>query len=88
MSLFFDLPLPSALEEFNINTQIIKFHKVIGYIKHQRSKADFGSFKSPFIPLRNSHEYKRLISDLFREVDENAYLAKFVQLHLRSYWTK
>ena len=36
----------------------------------------------------NSHEYRRLISDLVREFDENAYQAKSVQLHLHSYWTK
>ena len=60
--------------------------KVIGY--HQTSKAGFGSFKSPSIPRRNSHEYRRLISDLVGEVDENPYHAKSVQLHLQGYWTK
>ena len=64
----------------------LKFQKVIGY--HQTSRAGFGSFKSPSIPRRNSHEYRRLISDLVGEVDENAYHAKSVQLHLQGYWTK
>ena len=64
----------------------LEFQKVIGY--HQTSRAGFGSFKSPSIPRRNSHEYRRLISDLVGEVDENAYHAKSVQLHLQGYWTK
>ena len=49
----------------------LEFQKVIGY--HQTSRAGFGSFKSPSIPRRNSHKYRRLISDLVGEVDENAY---------------
>ena len=64
----------------------LKFQKVIGY--HQTSRAGFGSFKSPSILHRNSQEYRRLISDLVGEVDENAYHAKSVQLHLQGYWTK
>ena len=32
----------------------LEFQKVIGY--HQTSRAGFGSFKSPSIPRRNSHE--------------------------------
>ena len=64
----------------------LAFQKVIGY--HQTSRAQFGSFKSSSIPRRNSHEYRRLISDLIGEVDENANHAKSVQLHLQGYWTK
>ena len=64
----------------------LEFQKVIGY--HQNSTAGFGSFKSPSIPRRNSREYRRLISDLVGEVDENAYHAKFLQLHLQGYRTK
>ena len=59
----------------------LEFQKVIGY--HQTSRAGFGSFKSPSI-----HKYRRLISNLVGEVDENAYNAKSVQLHLQGYWTK
>ena len=61
----------------------LEFQKVIGY--HQTSRAGFGAFKSPSIPCRNSQEYRRLISDLVGEVDENAYHAKSVQLHLHGY---
>ena len=57
----------------------VEFQKVIGY--HQTSGAGFGSFKSPSIPRRNSHEYRRLISNLVGEVHENAYHAKSIQLH-------
>ena len=64
----------------------LEFQKVFGY--HQTSRAGFGSFKGPSIPRRNSHKYRRLISDLVREVDENAYHAKSVQLHLQGYGTK
>ena len=61
----------------------LEFQKVIGY--HQTSRAGFESFKSPFIPRRNSHEYRSLISDLVGEVNEHAYHAKSVQLHLLGY---
>ena len=64
----------------------LEFPEVIGY--HQTSRAGFGSFKSPSIPHRNSREYRRLISDLVNEVDENAYQAKSLQLHLQGYCTK
>ena len=64
----------------------LEFQKVIGY--HQTSRAGTGSYKSLSIPRRNSHEYRRLVSDLVGEVDENAYHAKSVQLHLQGYWTK
>ena len=64
----------------------LEFQRVIGY--RQTSRAGFGSFKSPSIPRRNSHEYRRLILDLVGEVDENAYHAKSVELHLQGYWTK
>ena len=64
----------------------LEIQKVIGY--HQTSGAGFGSFKSPSIPRRNSHEYRRLISDLVGEIDEHAYHAKYVKFHLQGYWTK
>ena len=58
----------------------LEFHKVMGY--HETSRVGFGSFKSPSIPRRNSHKYRRLIFDLVSEVDENAYQAKSIQLQL------
>ena len=64
----------------------LHFQKNIEY--HQTSRAGFGSFKSPSIRRRNSDEHRRLISDLVSVVDENAYHAKSVQLHLQGYWTK
>ena len=64
----------------------LEFHKVTGY--HQTSRAGFRSFKSPSILRRNSHRYRKLVSHLVGEVDENAYYAKSVQLHLQGYWTK
>ena len=64
----------------------LEFQKVIRY--HQTSRAGFGSFRSPSIPRRNSHVYRRLISDLVGEVEENAYQAKSVHLHLQDYWSK
>ena len=65
----------------------LEFQKVFGY--HQTSRAVFGSFKGPsIIPRRNSRKYRRLNFDLVGEVDEYAYHAKSVQLHLQHYWTK
>ena len=49
----------------------LEFQKVIGY--HQTSRAGFGLFKSSSIPCQNSQVYRRLISELVHEVDENAY---------------
>ena len=61
----------------------LEFQKVIG--NHQTSRASFGSLKSPSIPRRNSLEYRKHVSDLVGEVDENAYYAKHVQLHFQGY---
>ena len=58
----------------------LEFQKVMGY--HETSRAGFGSFKSPSIPRRNSHKYRRRIFDLVSEVNENAYQAKPMQLQL------
>lgn len=58
-----------------LNTESrLQFQKVTGY--HQISRAGFGLFKSPPIPHRNSHQYRKVISYLVREVDENAYQAE------------
>ena len=64
----------------------LEFQKVMGY--HQSSRAGFGSIIRPSIPAKNSQEYRKLISDLVCEVDENAYQAKSVQLHMQGYWTQ
>ena len=108
--------MPSAIEEFNINTQIsqsqranfsgstsqlkcgfwdvteevldaesrLEFQNAIGY--HQTSTAGFGSIKTPSVAHRNSLKYRRLISGLVREADEDAYKTKSVQFHLQDYW--
>ena len=64
----------------------LQFQKVIGY--YQTSRACYRSFKSPSIPHRNSHDYRRFISDLVHEVYENAYQDKSVHLHFQGQWTK
>ena len=64
----------------------LEFQKVVGY--HQTSRAGFGSYKSPSIHRRNSHKYRRLISDLVGEVDENTNHAKSVQRHFQGNRTK
>ena len=61
----------------------LEFQKVLGY--NQACRAAFGTLKSPSISGRNSNGYKRLISDLVCEVDENKYQAKSVELHLQGY---
>ena len=123
MSVFLNFLLPSAFEEFNVNTQMnqsqsafIKrvcqetdlwvFYSVETWLLevteavvnaesrlefrnikyHLISRVGFGSFKSPSIPCRNSHKYRRVI--YVHEADENAYQAKSVQVHLQAYWTK
>ena len=52
----------------------LEFQKVIGY--YQTSRTGFGSFKTPSTPWKNSHECRRLVSDLVHEVNENACKAK------------
>ena len=64
----------------------LDFNKILGY--HQTHKAGFGSLSLPEVPPKQSHEYRKLLSSLVTEFDEELYHAKAVQLGLQGHWTK
>ena len=64
----------------------LEFQKLIGY--HQTNRAGFGSFHQQEIPHKDSHAYRKLISSVLKEEDEDLFIAKAVQLHLQGYWMR
>ena len=65
---------------------LLHFKKVLGY--HQTNRAGFGSFSTPEVPPKRSHEYRKLMSSLVDEADQGKFEAKAVQLSLQGQWTK
>ena len=64
----------------------LEFQKLLGY--HQTNRAGFGSFHQPEIPHKDSHAYRKLISSVLKDEDEDLFRAKAVQLHLQGYWMR
>ena len=66
--------------------ETLEFKKILGY--HQTNRAGFGSLSIPEIPPKRSHQYRKLVSDVVEELDDNKRQAKAVQLSLQGQWTK
>ena len=66
--------------------EMLKFKEIMGY--HQTNRAGLGSFSTPEVPPKRSHEYRKLISSLIEESDENRFEAKAVQLSMQGNWVK
>ena len=64
----------------------LEFNKILGY--HQTHRAGFGSLSIPEVPPKHSHAYRRLLSSLVNEFEEEKYHAKAVQLQIQGQWTK
>ena len=64
----------------------LAFRDILGY--HQSNRAGFGSKESTKTPSRGTHDYRKLISSLVNEEEEEKLVAKSVQLHLQGNWTK
>ena len=64
----------------------LEFQKLLGY--HQTNRSGFGSFHQPEIPHKDSHAYRKLISSVLKDEDEDLFRAKAVQLQLQGYWMR
>ena len=64
----------------------IDFERILGY--HQHNRAGLGSIKRAEVPLKQTHDYRKLVSSKVQELEEEQYLAKAVQLRLQGNWTK
>ena len=64
----------------------LEFRNIVGY--HQVGRAGFGASSSPQTPDKGTHEYRKLISDINYENDEEVCQAKAVQLALQCHWSK
>ena len=76
----------SALNNVTEAENNLHLKEILGY--HQSNRAGFGSFSIPEIPPKRSHEYRKLISSLVNELDEEKFNAKAVQLSVQGQWTK
>ena len=64
----------------------LEFQKLLGY--HQTNRAGFGSFYQPETPAKHSHAYRKLVSSVLAEEDDEVFRSKAVQLHLQGYWMR
>ena len=64
----------------------IEFERVLGY--HQLNRAGLGSVKHSPLPAKNTHAYRKLVSDKVSDLEEEQHLAKAVQLSLQGNWTR
>ena len=64
----------------------IEFEKVLGYYQHNR--AGLGSIKQTEVPPKQTHDYRKLVSDKVNDLEEEWYFAKAVQLRLQGNWTR
>ena len=64
----------------------LEFQKLLGY--HQTNRAGFGSFHQPETPAKHSHAYRKLVSFVLVEENDEVFRAKAVQLHLQGYWMR
>ena len=73
-------------EVVNAAENKLNFKNILGY--HQSHRAGFGSLSIPEVPPKHSHAYRKLISSMVDELDEEKQLAKAVQLGVQGQWTK
>ena len=64
----------------------IEFEKVLGY--HQHNCSGLGSIKQTEVPPKQTHDYRKLVSDKVYDLEEERYLAKAVQLRLQGNWAR
>ena len=64
----------------------IEFEKVLGYHQHNHAGLDF--IKQTEVPPKQTHNYRKLVSDKVHDLEEERYLAKAVQLHREGNWAR
>ena len=64
----------------------LTFQKVVG--KNQLGRAGLGYSKSIITPDKRSHGYRKLVSSVAKDIDEECIYVKAVQLHLQGQWTR
>ena len=64
----------------------IEFEKVLGY--HQHNRAGLGFIKQTEVPPKQTHDYRKLVSDKVHDLEEEQYFAKAVQLRVQGNWTR
>ena len=67
--------------EVNKAEQMLNLRKIMGH--HQTNRAGLGSSSTPEVPPKRSHEYRKLISTIVEESDQNRFEARAVQLGLQ-----
>ena len=64
----------------------LNFNQILGY--HQCYRAGFGSISIPEVPHKHSYAYRKLLTSMVQEAEEEKYQAKAVQLSVEVQWTK
>ena len=64
----------------------LNFRNIIGH--RQMGKAGLGVISQPETPTKGTHDYRKLISDIVYDNDEEVFQAKAVHLSLQCNWTR
>ena len=76
----------SASEAVEEAKKRLNFKQILGY--HQCHRAGFGSISIPEVPPKHSYAYRKLLTSMVEEAEEEKYQAKAVQLSVQGQWTK
>ena len=76
----------SASEAVEEAEKRLNFKQILGY--HQCHRVEFGSVSIPEVPPKHSCPYRKLLTLMVEEVEEQKYQAKAVQLSVQGQWTK
>ena len=76
----------SASEDVEEAKKRLNFKQILGY--HQCHRTGFGSISIPEVPPKHSYAYRKLLTSMVEEADEEKYQAKAVLLSVQGQWTK
>ena len=76
----------SASDSVKLAEAELNFRNIMGH--HQKGRLGLGSIQNEKIPLKGTHCYRKLISDITNEIDSEESLAKAAQLHLQGSWVR
>ena len=76
----------SASEAVEEAEKRLNFKQLLGY--HQCHRAGFGSISNPEVPPKHAYAYRKLLTSMVEEAEEEKYQAKAVQLSVQGQWTK
>jgi len=76
----------SVEDTVNVVESELTFREIMGI--HQQGRSGLGLSKPPLVPPKETHGYRKFISDLSGDIDKENDLARASQLHLQWNWIR